>query len=728
MTEFCQFSALLALLCNGVIALLILWRGQRAAINRTYLVWTLAMATWNLGSFALFRIPAGPPGSEAEHMALIWAYVVQVGVITVPITNLHLTLLIAQVSWPRLLRVLTALYGGLMVSLVSGYFIKGVYHIGYKWYSVPGPLFRVYTVLYLLTTTIIMVILFLKQRTLSPLHRTRLRSLILAFSILLVFGTNDLLPVMGLQHYPLLGLRVYPLGLPASVIYSLIVGYSVFLHQLLDIRARLSRLAVQMGRLIAAVLMGCVLLALLSLLVPIGLRAFLCAAAALFLTSLINVLLFPPALTPAEEALERRLLGDRFAYHQRIRTLIHAVQSRPDPQKVLPQLQDLFARHISLSSYQIILFEESSQTFNLRYTHPERLLGPIPDLHQESPLLDFFRTQHSEYLACKMAYSLPGETGLERAARQQLKTFDPEFCFPFFYEGQVFGLLLIGVKTNGDPYTPEDLRLFGELAHNLGLLLNQVRLKNQVLAAQEQELLGRMSRGLAHDLNNLLTPAQTYLQLCAQSQMSQEDKDELLPIALRNVAAIRSYIDEALFFSRSHQLDVKPCRLDETVRAAVDLMEPRAQKKDIEFRLEGLAPTVVEADEVMVKRLLGNLISNAIDASPARAPIQIQMARLPRSEANRDWVRIKVVDVGSGISRENLERVFTPYFTTKNRGDGERGFGLGLAIARRIVHLHGGNLRIASVEKKGTTVEVDLPGRRLPAGAEPKPKAVAEAA
>ncbi len=74
----------------------------------------------------------------------------------------------------------------------------------------------------------------------------------------------------------------------------------------------------------------------------------------------------------------------------------------------------------------------------------------------------------------------------------------------------------------------------------------------------------------------------------------------------------------------------------------------------------------------------------------------------------------RIIDHGEGISPENLQRVFTPYFTTKNTGDGKRGFGLGLAIARKIVHLHGGNLSITSKEKSGTTVQVDLPNRLRP--------------
>jgi two-component system nitrogen regulation sensor histidine kinase GlnL len=72
------------------------------------------------------------------------------------------------------------------------------------------------------------------------------------------------------------------------------------------------------------------------------------------------------------------------------------------------------------------------------------------------------------------------------------------------------------------------------------------------------------------------------------------------------------------------------------------------------------------------------------------------------------------MDHGEGIPRENLERIFTPYFTTKNRDSRGRGFGLGLAICRKIATLHGGSLTIDSQVKKGTTVQLDLPTRQSP--------------
>jgi signal transduction histidine kinase len=118
-------------------------------------------------------------------------------------------------------------------------------------------------------------------------------------------------------------------------------------------------------------------------------------------------------------------------------------------------------------------------------------------------------------------------------------------------------------------------------------------------------------------------------------------------------------------------------------------------------------------DSVLIQRLVANILSNAIDASPPKSTIKIELQRLIRTEANRDWLRIRVIDEGEGIKREHLRRIFKPYFTTKDRGDETRGFGLGLAICRQIVHLHQGNLNIASEEKKGTTVQVDLPSRQI---------------
>jgi signal transduction histidine kinase len=726
---FYQASSLCAAIFHFALALFVLSRDWRREVNRVYFLWGICITTWNLGTFVIHRLPEGH-----DNQALFWARVIHLGVVFAPVSMCHLCFVVARVVWPGLLRLFYALTFLIALTvLFTNWYIAAIPYVPYHnlgYFVRGGFALKAYMALFNVIVATIFVTLYLKQRPLPPLHQIRLRALLAAIVVLALFGSNDLMPLLGRFQYPFTTITYYPTGGIAAIVFGAIVGYGVLQHHLLDIHLKLGKAASHVVHLGFYFLCGFFLLGLCWLAAPdrLGGWSFMTLLVVLVANGFITSVFFPRFFGWGSDRLERRILGDRFAYHEKMQAFTNGLRAHPDPDSVLAELDRLFTREVGIRSFAVIALEETTQAFAVVHSRPERPRVPVPGLAPDCPLFRYFQGAHPWYLDYKTTYSMPGELELERAAREQLQEFDPEFCFPLFYEKQLCGLLLIGPKNDGDPYTPEDLRLLVELVRNLGLLLNQVRLKNQILAAQEQELLGRMSRGLAHDLNNLLTPAQTYLQLSAQGLMSRDATEELLPVALRNVETIRSYINEALFFSRTHRLEAKPCRIDETIRAAVDLMEPRAAKKGVEFRLEGLSPTVIEMDPVMIQRLLGNLISNAIDASPQAASIQIQLTRLPRTEASRDWIRVKVADAGTGISRENLDRVFTPYFTTKDRGDGQRGFGLGLAIARKIVHLHGGNLRIASVEKKGTTVDVDLPGRHLPAGPDLKPRVAAEAA
>src|ERR1019366_1223468 len=117
-----------------------------------------------------------------------------------------------------------------------------------------------------------------------------------------------------------------------------------------------------------------------------------------------------------------------------------------------------------------------------------------------------------------------------------------------------------------------------------------------------------------------------------------------LPMGLRNLETVRTYVNEALFFSRSNKLQGRPGRLDETVREAMSLVQANAEAKAITITFQGEMEAGIEMDAVLIKRLLCNLLSNAVDASPAGTSIDIFLAQLPKTEMNRDWFRLKVVD------------------------------------------------------------------------------------
>lgn len=708
--RFLEITALVATLFNFALTCFVLSRNLRSTLNKVYFGWGLSMILWNLGAYRLF-------GRINGEQAFVWAKVLQLGVIFMPVSLLHLSLLIAQISARRLVVFLYALHAGFACTLLTGHFILGVRPTRVGYWSVPGPVFWVYLASYIGITTTLVFVLYRRQKSLAPLHRSRIRYLLWAICGLWVFGSNDLLPIIGVDQYPFTSIDFFPFGNVAAVFYVVIVGYSVLQFQLLDIHVVMGRLAAQIVRLLFISLIGLLFMLVAARFAPqdqgFNNYTFFISIGILVGTVLVSSFFFPKFFGKGDEKIERRILGDRFEYQERVAASIQAIRSITDVQLLKDELHHLLVLTMRVKGFQIIVLDEATRGYSMFESFPAITENQPVSLSSESPVFELFRREKLPYLAFKIAYAMPGETTLERTARTQFREFDPEFCFPFYDGAEVFGFLLLGEKSSGEPFTPHDVNLVKDLVQGLSIVLNQIRLNRQVQQAKEMELLGYMSAGLAHDLNNLLTPVRTFQQFFAAGMPKSDAILELLPVAMRNLDTVQSYIREALFFSRTQSLNLKQTSLEEVIQSALKLVEPAAREKQIKVELvPSSGDSDVEMDDVLILRLFGNLLSNAIDASPSGTVVQAVLLRLPRTEISRDWYRIQVVDKGEGISKENLKRIMMPYFSTKNQGDGKRGFGLGLAIARKIVHLHHGNLYIASEERKGTTVQVDLPSKQ----------------
>lgn len=691
---------------NVLFALFVFSRRPKAAANRVYLLLGLSIAVWNLGCYFLLIV-------DNREEALFWARFVQFGCIFGVAAFFHIALIVGGFRVGRWIFLLYGLQVALAATNFTPLFIADVRWLGTSgWYAVAGPAFFIFFIPFSLMFGSIFVLL-RRYRTLQPIHRARLRPMIWAQACLSFFGTNDVLPIIGVEYYPFTSIQVYPWGSMAAVFYGIIVAYSVLHFELLNVQVGLSRFAAHFIRFafLFSITLGLLLLAGVVTGAFTGM-SFGAALVVFIISSITASLLFPRLFGGTGlETWERRVLGDRFEYQDRIRSFIDNMVWYNDLSSLFNDLHELLLTVFKLGSYQIILRDETSLSFNLFRAHPDQPQKQFPDLRAESPIFRIFEWRKAAYLAFDPDEARSGSRPLERQAQEQLGRFEGAFCFPLSSQNEPFGLLIVGGKANGDPFTSTDIALLVALVKNMSLMVNQLRLKNQILQAQELDLLGKMSRGMAHDLNNLLTPVWTLLQLSIENGNTEPLDDELLPVALRNVKTMRAYIKEALFFSENLRPDIQLGRLDLVVQQSAEVAR-NSRKKEVEIIAETPGEVLVEMDEVLLQRLIANLISNAIDASPSGSQIRVQIEHLSKSDANREWWRVLVIDQGEGISKENLGRILTPYFTTKNRGDENRGFGLGLAICRKIVNLHGGHLNISSQSRKGTTVQIDLPSRQ----------------
>ena len=702
---------LLGCVFNLFLAIFVLSRAPRATQNRVYFFLGVCISIWNLGQFFNFTTPESDPGA-----ALFWVRFVWLGVVFIPMLLFHLSMLVTETRFGKAIPIIYCFLGALAMMLPTEYFVKGVRHLGTAgWYAIPGFVLHLATLPFALMFLAI-VILVRTRRKVSRIHRPRLTALIVAQTMLAILGTNDTLPLNGMDTYPFFHSNVYPYGSIAAVSYGIIVGYSLLQNQLLGARIALTGSLAHLVRFtfLATISGGLLLVA--SLFFNVFQPASLVVAFSVFmLSSLTATFLFPRLFGgTGVEKWERKIMGDRLELQDQVRNFMENMAWYTDLTALLNDLHELLTRVFKVRGYQIIMRDETSRVFTLFRSHPDQPQRQLTDLKVESPVFRFFEWGKAAYLTLNAEYQRPASYSLERQALDQLKEFKGQFCFPLASQSEPFGLFIVGEKKDSEPYSATDIILLVALMKNLSLMVNQIRLKNHILQQQELDLLGRMSRGMAHDLNNLLTPVWTLFQLSAESVesgRSAEFDEELLPSALRNIKIMRAYIKEALFFSENLRPDIQLVRLDLVVKQAVELGRA-SRKKYVDIVTETPENALVELDEVLIQRLIANLISNAIDASPENSTIRVELIRLAKTEAGRDWLRVRIIDQGEGIRKEDLNRIFTPYFTTKTHGDENRGFGLGLAICRKIVNLHGGNVSISSQLKKGTTVEIDLPSRQ----------------
>ncbi len=705
-----HYIPLLGGLFNFALSLFILGCDRRSRLNQVFAAWGIGIAIWNLGTYALFRV-------DSPTDALHWAQFLQYGVIVIPPTLLHLTLMITGKRVGPWIVWLYALHIGLAVMNMSGTFISGVRRLDYAYYSIAGPGFYVYAAS-LTQTFASVLILWSKRQSLPQRQRRRFNGILTAQTLIVIFGTNDILPILGVDFYPFTDLAIRPYGSLAATAYGVMVAYSVFQHQLLDVHLALGRSAAYVLRFVFLMLIAVVLQLTVAAFSPKGsitVFSFVSGVGVIVVASLIASFLFPKLLGGAAEELERRLLGDHFEYQDQIRVFTEQSRWRSDLPGLLAGLHGLLVNTLRVRSYWVILLDETNRAFSLVHAHPTQPERQLDELSTESPLFRYFLESKQGYLALNPGYERESAPGLESQARNQLRHFVGELAFPLIVEHQPVGVLVVGEKASRDPFTRTDTRLLISLTENLALVINQISLKNRLMLNQELDLLGRMSRGMAHDLNNLITPVWTLLQLIGEGESPEELRGELVPVAIKNIHTMRAYIKEALFFSENLRPDFQFGRLDALVSQVVELASENKRKgKMIRYRVETGGEVLAEMDQVLIQRLLTNVISNAIDASPDGGEIRVEIIRLVKTDAARDWLRVRVTDHGTGIRPEHLDRVFQPYFTTKKTGDEERGFGLGLAICRKIASLHGGNLSVASQLGRGTVVNLDLPNRQKP--------------
>lgn len=272
-------------------------------------------------------------------------------------------------------------------------------------------------------------------------------------------------------------------------------------------------------------------------------------------------------------------------------------------------------------------------------------------------------------------------------------------------------VVALGRKPNDWPFTYPEVQRLQNIAELMDSILARSRLAMQAAMQVKLEHMAMMSRGLAHDLSNLITPISSFL-ICTDGRFPVGTTEaEVHFAARRSIRVMGEYVREALFFSERLSPNFERVDPGALFRAVQDLTTAQATEQGVGISISSDYHDTFQGDTILLHRTLVNLVNNALDASKTGQVIELSATAGPLGR-----VLIKVSDCGSGVPPENIARIFDPYFTTKQFGAEVRGFGLGLTICQKIVHLHHGTISVSSRPNRGTTFTIDLPISPAPNG------------
>ncbi len=289
--------------------------------------------------------------------------------------------------------------------------------------------------------------------------------------------------------------------------------------------------------------------------------------------------------------------------------------------------------------------------------------------------------------------------------------FDPEIdrrsgykthtmlCMPMRNKvGAIVGVLQLLNKHRGS-FTSEDESFIDALSVHAALAVENARMAREMVRSERLSAVGRMAATIIHDIKNPMAILHTYAQIIKKKSESSEAA-EIADLMMQQVDRFVKMTQEVLDYSRGvSEMRIETIRLDKVLNMALRVIEPDLQKGNIDLiqKFEYTGDCALDVEKIL--RVVYNIANNAMDAMPDGGSFTIHTQKV------NEHVAIEFTDTGKGIPRQIMSRVFEPFFTSGK----EHGTGLGMAIVKKIIDQHHGEVNIVSELHKGTSIRLSLP-------------------
>ena len=687
-------------ICNLSLAFFVYFKDKKNSVNINYFLLNTSVALWAFG-FAM-AITASD-----KTMGLFWIRFLNVGAILIPLFFLHFIFSLLKIYRQKKALVISTYiisFFFLILNFTPLFTQDVVPKMIFKSWAVPGPLYPLFIIMFFSYIAYASYTLFKGLQHSSAAEKNQLRYVAAASIIGFVGGSTT--------FFPVLNINIYPFGTLFVSLNALIISYSIVKHRLMDIE-----FVIRKGVIYAY--------ASLLLLIPIFLLtvgaqlytfqqmnfAFSCFV---FLCMIIAAYLFPKVRLQAETNVEQYLFKDKYDYKKTISDLSKAMVSILDINELCRKIISTTTEALKVEKASVFIFNEEKDAF---------LLCDARGLEGYT-IANSYRKDDQFFKLLERRREITIREELERYQHnpdmqniyQMMTRLGAETCIPLIAKQRLIGIINLGMKGNKKMYTHEDLELLTTLANsatigieNAQLYENMKNTKKIMLRADRLASLGTLAAGLAHEIRNPLVAIKTFTQLLPERFDDEEFRNYFTTVAAGEIDRISTLVTELLEFSRPSGPFFQQENLNDILDKMITLIKTEAKQKEltIETTLADDLPTVT-VDKEQMKQVFINILLNAIQATPEKGTILVATRKIVKSNGGPGFVQVEISDTGIGIPEEELDKIFTPFFTTRAKGSG-----LGLAISHQIIQEHEGTIDVKSVDKKGTTFIINLPTNPL---------------
>ncbi len=234
-------------------------------------------------------------------------------------------------------------------------------------------------------------------------------------------------------------------------------------------------------------------------------------------------------------------------------------------------------------------------------------------------------------------------------------------------------------------------------------ITERIDLEQQLSQAEKMSSIGLLAAGVAHEVNTPLAVISSYAQMLQKQLNGDEKKASLLEKITRQTFRASEIVNNLLNFSRTSGGEFTEVDLNKIIQDTLALLEHQLRTAHVKVQADLLESLpMIHGNSGKLQQVFLNLFLNAKDAMPNGGMLRV-------TTANGDGVRVVVADSGTGIAQEHIQRIYDPFFTTKNGRDTRKGTGLGLSVTYGIIQEHAGKIQVESRVGEGTTFYLEFP-------------------